>query len=70
MKPNDKELLLKQLAEQLDKAFGLNGVWGDDAVASRRASCESANSILAMLEEYGMDPEEALEKAEAMICWN
>ena len=64
---NDKDLLLEQLAEQLNKAFSLNGVWGDDAVASRRASCEAANSILAMLEEYGMDPEEALEKAEALV---
>lgn len=66
MKPNDKELLLKQLAEQIKHAHSMDGAWGEDMAKARRAACDAANSTVAMLEALGVDPEEAMEKAEAM----
>jgi hypothetical protein len=61
--PNDKELLLKQLAEQIKHAYSMYEAWGEEA---RRAACDAGNSTVAMLEALGVNPEEAMEIAEAM----
>lgn len=63
---NKQELLLKQLAEQVKHAHSMDGAWGEEMAKARCAACNAANSTVAMLEAFGVDPEEAMEKAEAM----
>lgn len=58
--------LIEQLSRQLQQAFDLDGVWGEEAFKARRAACEAANATIEQIEKLGMDGEEALEKAEAL----
>lgn len=60
------DILLEQLSLQLQQAFDLDGVWGEEAFQARRAACEAANATIEQIEKLGMDGEEALEKAEAL----
>ena len=66
MMKNTIDILLEQLSLQLQQAFDLDGVWGDEAAKLRRAACEAANATIEQIEKLGMDGEEALEKAEAL----
>jgi hypothetical protein len=58
--------LIEQLSKQLQQAFTLDGVWGEEAAQARHMACEAANATIEQIEKLGMDGEEALEKAEAL----
>lgn len=60
------DILLERLSRQLQQAFDLDGVWGEEAFKARRAACEAANATIELIEKLGVDGEEALEKAEAL----
>lgn len=61
------ELLIEQLAKQIDHAHSMDGAWGEEITKARRAACDAANSTIAMLEALGIDGEEATERAEAKL---
>ena len=62
-----QEFLIQLLAKQIQYATGMDGKIGLDASNRRKLACDDANRTIDTLSQMGMEPEEALEKAEAII---
>ena len=56
--------LIQLLAAQVKRAHDFDGAL--NVVEERRAACDAANDTIAKLEKMGVDPEEAMEKAEVL----
>jgi len=61
----NKSQLINRLAEQMIAAHTLDGIWGEDAAQRRNQACQACNATIALLEDLGVDPEDAFNEAEA-----